>query len=417
MKEKMLNNIGLKIVSVFVAIIFWGIIVNIYDPSVKVTISGVNVQLLNEKALSDMGYSYEVEDGSKIAVYVSGPRSLVSGISASDIIATVDLSTVNIYSDYVDIAVKLQKSGTAYAAVQVAPKTTAVKVSIENRATKTFEIAASVVNKPAAGFVVGDFQISPSTVTITGAQSLIDSIESVKTVVDVNGAKEDLTKTCELEVYDRNGKIISKDTLDMSRKSIDVKVTVFTTKEVELKVEHKGNPANGYILTGVEPEQEKLVIAGDIYELEGVDSITIPAEAVDITGIDKDTVIKVELNKYLPAGIITDGKEFIEVNVKVEAIESKRIIIDNEDIEIKNIAEDYTAEITGGAIGVSVSGREIYLNEVSASTLKPSINLEGMQEGVHEVTVELATPNGCNINGVYKVTVNISAKQSIAQAE
>lgn len=417
MKEKMLNNIGLKIVSVFVAIIFWGIIVNIYDPSVKVTISGVNVQLLNEKALSDMGYSYEVEDGSKIAVYVSGPRSLVSGISASDIIATVDLSTVNIYSDYVDIAVKLQKSGTAYAAVQVAPKTTAVKVSIENRATKTFEIAASVVNKPAAGFVVGDFQISPSTVTITGAQSLIDSIESVKTVVDVNGAKEDLTKTCELEVYDRNGKIISKDTLDMSRKSIDVKVTVFTTKEVELKVEHKGNPANGYILTGVEPEQDKLVIAGDIYELEGVDSITIPAEAVDITGIDKDTVIKVELNKYLPAGIITDGKEFIEVNVKVEAIESKRIIIDNEDIEIKNIAEDYTAEITGSAIGVSVSGREIYLNEVSASTLKPSINLEGMQEGVHEVTVELATPNGCNINGVYKVTVNISAKQSIAQAE
>lgn len=411
MKERMLNNIGLKIVSIFVAIIFWGIIINIYDPSVKVTISGVNVQLLNEKALSDMGYSYEVEDGSKIAVYVSGPRSLVSGISASDIVATVDLSTVNIYSDYVDIAVKLQKSGAAYAAVQVAPKTTAIKVGIENRSIKTFDIAASVVNNPGEGFVVGDFQISPSTVTITGAQSLIDSIGSVRTVVDVNGAKEDLTKSCELEVYDNNGKIISKDKLDMSRKSIDVKVTILPTKEVGVKLEHKGNVANGYVLMGVEPVKDKVLIAGDIYELEGLEEITIPADAIDVTGIDKDTIIEVELNKYLPEGIVAPGEAIFEVEVKVEAINSKRIIIDNDDIEVKNLAENYNVEVIGGAIGVNVSGIDAYLNDVNVASLNPSIDLDGIKDGSHEVVVSFTTPNGCSINGVYKVTVRVTATE------
>lgn len=412
MKEKMLNNFSLKILSVIVAIVFWIIIVNIYDPSIKVTVSGVTVQLLNEESLSNMGYSYEIEDGSKISVYVSGPRSLVSGISASDITATVDLSTVNIYSDYVDIAVKLQKNGTGYAAVQVAPKTTAVKVNIENRATKTIDIVATVVNNPAAGYIVGDCKILPSTVTITGAQSIINSIGSVKAVVDINNAKEDVVTTCELEVYNTNGKIISKEKLDMSRKTIDVKVSILPIKEIAIEVGHKGEVANGFVLTGVEPEADKIIIAGDAYELEVIDKIVIPADVIDVSGISEDTLYEIDLNKYLPEGIVTGGDNIFKVNVRVEALNSRKVNIAPEDIAIINVADGYEAEIISEGINVTISGRKVSLEGVTVDSLKPVIDLEGIQEGNHDVEVKLTTPDGCSISGTYRVSVQVVSKEA-----
>ena len=103
MKEKLLNNLSLKILSAVCAIIIWIIIVNVYDPSTSVTVSGVEVQLVNTESLTEKEYAYEVVDGSKISVYISGPRSIVTDIKAKDIVATADLSNVTVFSDYVDI--------------------------------------------------------------------------------------------------------------------------------------------------------------------------------------------------------------------------------------------------------------------------------------------------------------------------
>ena len=91
MKEKIFKNFSLKILSIICAILLWGIIVNIYDPNTGVTISNVSVQLINTDSLTDKDYTYEVVDGSKISVYVSGPKSIIADIKASDIIATARL--------------------------------------------------------------------------------------------------------------------------------------------------------------------------------------------------------------------------------------------------------------------------------------------------------------------------------------
>lgn len=44
MKKKIFNNIGLKILALLIAIIVWWVVMNIDDPLVKKTISGINVE-------------------------------------------------------------------------------------------------------------------------------------------------------------------------------------------------------------------------------------------------------------------------------------------------------------------------------------------------------------------------------------
>ena len=84
MKEKIFRNFSLKILSALCAIVLWTIIVNIYDPTMGVTISTVPVQLINTESLTDKGYTYEITDGSKISVYVSGPCLLYTSPSPRD---------------------------------------------------------------------------------------------------------------------------------------------------------------------------------------------------------------------------------------------------------------------------------------------------------------------------------------------
>ena len=132
MKEKIFNNFSLKILSVLCAIVLWAVIVNIYDPTTSVTISNVNVELINAQSLTDKDYTYEVVDGSKISVYLSGPKSVITDIKSSDIVATADLSKISAFADYVDIDVKVVKDGKEVTGIEVTPRTTAVKLDIEN---------------------------------------------------------------------------------------------------------------------------------------------------------------------------------------------------------------------------------------------------------------------------------------------
>ena len=126
MKEKIFRNFSLKILSALCAIVLWTIIVNIYDPTMGVTISTVPVQLINTESLTDKGYTYEITDGSKISVYVSGPKSVITDIKAADIVATADLSRITAFADYADIDVKVVKDGKTLTNVDVTTKTTAV---------------------------------------------------------------------------------------------------------------------------------------------------------------------------------------------------------------------------------------------------------------------------------------------------
>ena len=53
MKEKIFNNLSLKIVSAVFAVILWTVIVNIYDQNTSYTFSNITVQLVNTQSLTE----------------------------------------------------------------------------------------------------------------------------------------------------------------------------------------------------------------------------------------------------------------------------------------------------------------------------------------------------------------------------
>ena len=84
------NNIGMKVLSVFIAVLIWLLVANINDPVRTERFSDIPVTIINESALTDLGYAYEVVEGSEVSITVEGKRSILSDMSASDFQAVAD---------------------------------------------------------------------------------------------------------------------------------------------------------------------------------------------------------------------------------------------------------------------------------------------------------------------------------------
>ena len=409
MKEKLLNNLSLKILSAVCAIIIWIIIVNVYDPSTSVTVSGVEVQLVNTESLTEKEYAYEVVDGSKISVYISGPRSIVTDIKAKDIVATADLSNVTVFSDYVDIDVKVVKDGVSASSIEIAPKTTAIRLKIENRVTKTFNIDTELVGTPADGYVIGGQQISPSSVKVTGTSSVVDSISSVKVSYDVSGATMNISDAAPIKIYDSQGTEIVDDRIELSKTAVDIKVNVLMTKTVPVTYKTKGTPADGYWVSGIDQAVTEAVIAGTEDALRDVNSIDVPDSAIDVSGLNADKIFHVRLSSYLPGNITVMSEGVVNVTVRIYPVSEREISVPVTGIVLSNLPQGYNisfGDVT--AVNITVKGEQSVLTALTVTGIIPTIDLSGIKEGDNTLRLKVTLPANCTLKQNY--TVNVTAE-------
>lgn len=91
MKKILTNNIAYKLLSLFFAVIFWLIVVNIDDPEVTRTIQGIPVTTLDEEVITEKNQVYTILSGKEVTVTIKGPRSEVDKMSKEDFVAEAPL--------------------------------------------------------------------------------------------------------------------------------------------------------------------------------------------------------------------------------------------------------------------------------------------------------------------------------------
>ena len=403
MKEKIFNNLSLKIVSAVFAVILWTVIVNIYDPNTSYTFSNITVQLVNTQSLTEKNYTFEVVDGGKISVTVSGPKSVVTDLKTSDIAATADLSKVTAFTDYVDIQVQVVKDGQVLNNVEAVPRTSALKLSIENRVNTT--------GTPANGYAVASTTTSPTYIKVTGPTSLVEGVASVGVDVDVSGAKGTVNTQSDINMYDSDGNIIANEELEMSSETADVIVEMARTKTVPVVVKTSGTPSQDCVVTGTSLSQTSVVISGQQEALSKIDNITIPSSAVSVDGLSEDKTYTFKLTDYVPSGVKIVSDSRLQVTIKISKASTKTVHISSDAIEIKNVSSGYNAVIEGTGIDVIISGTGTILENISATDITCNVNAAGLSAGTHSVDVSVSVPDGCSVLGSSSVKLTLSAKQ------
>ena len=424
MKKKLTANIGLKLISVLFSIVLWLVGNSIGNPTISKTFSDVKVVLENTDVITDSGRVYEVLDNSDVIsrVTIRGPRSIISSMTESNIVATADVSNI---SSLDTVSVDLTTNIYQDQITGIVLSSDTVKLNIENKKTKTMALGTKISGEVSDGYIVGDITTDQNLVRISGPESVVNSVSKAVAEIIVTGFTSDISTSAEVRLYDTDGNVVNDSSITQNIKSVNVQVSILQKKEVPLVFHTQGEPMYGYGFTGtVECDTESVAISGKSSILKSIQSIDVPAEVLDLTNQNDSFTTEVDLEQYLPDDVQLVGMEdsVVTVTVDIEPETTKQLELRSSKIHVTNLPDGFTASISGveETFTIEAIGLEQDLSEVQASSLEGTIdvndlmekfNLEQLQEGFYNMEVNFGLPGDVRLLEPVEVVVHISAKQ------
>lgn len=413
------NNIGYKILAVAFAFILWLVVYNLNDP-VKTKTFTTTVSVTGKEAVVDMGKWPTIKESDKTVTFsVSAKRSYLSELDDSDFYADVDLSNIVVDKDDPNSAtVKVDIGCTKYKhSITFNRGEHQIPVSIEEYMQKQFAVKVSLEGSVSGNRALGDNpEANPKVVKVGGPKSLVSEIASANVTVKVDEntivADNQITDRGELIMLDENGDEVdmSKLDIDSQYKSVAISVDVLSTKEVPIKCSTTGSPAGGKSVLGVNLSEESVLIKGAAESLNSITSIDVGP--IDITSATEDIKTSVDLSGYLPdnVSLVNSGKSKLSIDIQIETNATATLTLNSSNISYDGVSDGHKLSFATDKTSVVVSGTKSNIDKLSGMTLRGRIDVTGLDDGTHTVTV---TPNLDNTEytwGEIKVQVIISSE-------
>lgn len=413
LKNKIFNNIGLKLLALVLAALVWWIVMNIDDPLVKKTIAGINVELRNTEALTDKGYIFQVNSGSVISITVKAPQSVANELKASDFTAYADLSQLSPLTDSASIEVECTKLDVKYDVKEITTKTQVVKLSIDNKVTQDVPVTLEVVGTPANDYVIGDTNLSQNKIQITGASAIVEQITKAVIKYDVSDTTLSVNDKMTPTFYDSNGKVVDVSDLTLSRKDLTVSIDILPTKWVGINVTPSGKVADGYKMTGYSQNIASVRIAATWSNLESITNIDLPSDAVVLNDITASKDYSVVIANYLSRSykVVSDVRELI-VHVEVEPLVVKSYTINREAIRVHNLPEGYELEILDPSVEIEISALASAHENFNLDALNTNIEMRNPEVGEYYATLIMSTSDNFEVIKTYSVLVRVTGPET-----
>lgn len=220
-----------------------------------------------------------------VKVTIEGPAALVT--------ATKNTQNFNLYLNLKDLSigqhrVQIKESGlNSELTYSIKPKY--VTVNIQRRETKRFDVEVDYNKESlATGYEAGKTEVSPDTVTVTGAASEIEKINKVvvKPILP-KGIKSTFDQEVLVQALDKNGKTVNV-TLDPQTVHVKIPITI-QSKQVSINLKQKGNSDNTNF--SLESDVKNIRIFGTQAQIDAInDSVDIPVDVSDVTGNTKKSI-------------------------------------------------------------------------------------------------------------------------------
>lgn len=400
MKEKLTRNIGLKILSIILAVIFWLVITNVDDPVTTKDFFNVPVEILNEDAIASLDQVYEITEGETISFKVAARRSIADNLSDSDFKVTADfekLSDVNA----VTINITCPRYGNTVSITDGLYQV--MKVNLEELAEKNFKVNVLTEGEPADGYFVGKKSAS-TIVRVSGPKSKIERIKEIVAEVDVSEVSGSFRSMEEPKALDQDGREIDSSNLTFSESPVAININIYKTKTINLLITASGEPADGYVMTSVDYEPKTIEVAGEDDALNRIKYLSITES---VTGAFKNIEKEIDLQEQLEEGLVIVGEDKTAViNIIIEKIETKDVTIRPADIDIRYKAEALVAKyITTGPVTLKVAGPASELSKVTRSSIKPFLDLSGYAIGTYSLNIGADLPTHTSF--INNPTVNV----------
>lgn len=401
----MKNSTTNKILALILAVLLWAYVIAVEKPLMSVTFEDVPIQIENEATLTAANLAIAETSELTTSVVVEGQRSDLKSFTADDISASINVMG---YSQGKYLLQVNAKTSDKVSVKEI--RTPKVQVIIEPLLSVSKPVEVSVMNL-AEGTEEGSIEITPQEVEVSGAKSRVNSVRAVQVTLDASQLSEK-SKTVQLSGTPVDAEGLPVEYVTLSGSDIDVSAKLYRTKEVDLKVQVRGEPGNGLTLSGSTiPSQ--ITIKGSKNDLKDIDSVS--AETIDISNITDNTTIKI--NPILPEGVeVARASQNLTAVFSLRDIVRKEFMYSDNEITIEGLRSDYTLSINTPSIRVVLSGPAGVINPMRKSDLSPVIKAEDVDTSTTQLPIIINHSKSLNSLSVSPSVIDVSVERSSSGA-
>lgn len=408
MRERLTNNLFLKLISIIIAFVVWLVVIDISNPTITQT-KTVPIQINGESIITSAGKTYTLNTGNTVSVTYQVRTKDQRKISSENFKVSIDLA--DLYDITGAVPVKLEVVDNAsYIIGSPSVKPSVVNISTEDMQKKEFTLSTRTKGEPASGYSVGTIDLEPNSVYLNGPVSVIGRVSSVGVEIDVSGASEDIKGSTKPVFYDANGNKINIDDSNVyfDNDNIEYSVSMLKGKVLNLNFDVGGDVAKGYRFMGAESSTKSISVVGLPSDLSSLSTVEIPASLLNLNNASSDKTISFDVSEFLPENVTVNGNSQISVTLKVEALNKKSISLNLEDIEEKGHSNLYNYKISPERVTVLVSGVEEELSKISARSLGAKIYYSNLLSGTYTGSLSFSLPEGIEVDSYTPFDIIVS---------
>ena len=279
---------------------------------------------------------------------VKGKRTDVRSLKSSSIYVYVDASGVSQAGEYtLPLSVKLPDG------ISLVSPTNPEAVTVYFDVTSSKQLPITVVPKNCPipdGYTLKSTVLSGSDVTVRGPSGELAKIAKVEAVVEPGAVTSSVSITSSLTLYDEDGNEYTNPYVTLSVSEVTVRLELYTSKEVPLKVAYKyGYYNDSNVKITLSPAA--ITVEGTAETLDKLDSITVTT--IDETSILSDVSIVAPID--VPDGVTYTGAENATITIKHVSTVTRVIVCNS--IQLINVRRKNPLTVNTESIQCDASRR------------------------------------------------------------
>jgi YbbR domain-containing protein len=309
------------------------------------------------------------------------PPDLGLRIDSDSFEATVDLAGVNPTGEPITLDVNVDAVDNRIQVLDFEPKR--ITVTVDRVGTKSVPVRVTLGPVP-SGFDVGDPVVDAESVSVSGPQSIVDTVVEAQAPVTIDASGIDIDQLVGLVAIDGEGTELGVDSrIEIDPPRVRVQVQVFTdrrSKAVPVTPNVVGTPAAGFEVASVEVQPPVISVEGDANDLAALDRAD--TQPVSISGAS--SAVTQTVGFALPAGVQALNVTSVQVTVKLRPVTATRTF--EAGLVIVGAQPDLDYALSTDRVLVTIGGSIADLDRLSGSNLVLTVDVTGLGPGSHDVT-------------------------------
>ncbi|WP_312700594.1 CdaR family protein [Sedimentibacter sp.] len=394
------DKIIIQVTCLIVSVILWALIMINDQVHMTDTIKSVPVTIQNLSALenSNLVLMNPDKDNFTVNINVEGQPNVISSLKRGDFSAYI-----NVYGFVEGISNATIEIIAPNGVKVLNTSPTHIACNIEGVISKVIDVTIQYEGTQAGNYYRALPISNPSSVKITGPRSVVNSADMAIATVNIANAIDDVVRTVPVRIYDGTDTEIF---MSSPVENVQVTVPVYPMKYVRLMPNVTGVPEEGYQLTNVTVNPERIRIAARQDILDTINELQL-AE-LDITDASRNIISSRDILNTNGL-ILLDLTTTPVVNATIDKIVEKELVFEPSEISFINVKEGHEVVLSEAQtdITVIVTGPSGVVNQLKKDELTLTVDMEGKDIGIHGVTIVCTTEKEINSISLDQEIINV----------